>query len=128
MDNPLIPLCFIIVLSISLLTFQLRRKIKEQQQKIDILKNDLDAILACSRGVSKCLHDHQQQFFTLADRQDKLETSDPGDVIYKQAIALMEKGATEDEMVNTCELTHGELELIAHIQKAERRMQHHGTA
>ncbi len=94
----------------------------EQEKKIKALKNDVQALLLCARGVGEKLHNQQSEFRNIQDRQDKLELGDGlGDVSYQQVIALMNRGATADEMVSSCDLTQGEVELLAHIQNNHKK-------
>lgn len=109
-----------------LLIFTIIRLYKQthnQHRKINQLSEELNALLACSRGISKKLHSHQDKFQNIAERQDKLEILEPGNAGYKQAIALYNRGASEDEMVSTCDLSRGEINLITHLQKAKSKTQ-----
>lgn len=100
-------------------TMGLRNKARIQEKQIRQLNQDLNALLSCSRGISQKLHTYQHQFRYLNDRQDKLEVGEPEFSGYKQAMALLNRGATEDEMLSACDLSRGELNLIAHLQKAK---------
>ena len=99
-------------------TLGLRKKTRMQERQIKQLNQELNALLSCSRGISQKLHSYQHQFRYLNDRQDKLEIGESGSSDYKQAMVLLNRGATEDEMLSACDLSRGELNLIAHLQKA----------
>jgi uncharacterized protein DUF2802 len=117
-------LCIIVgILFIS--TMRLRQQSNQQHKKINQLYEELNALLSCSRGISERLHTHQYQFQNIVERQDKLEVSEAGSAGYKQAVALFNKGASEDEMLSTCDLSRGEINLIAHLQKAKSKNQSH---
>lgn len=118
---PLI-LCFVVAILI-VSTLRLRHQTNSQNRKINQLNDELNALLSCSRGISERLHSHQDQFQNITRRQDNLETAETGSAGYKQAIALYNRGASEDEMQSTCDLSHGEINLITHLQKARTRNQ-----
>jgi uncharacterized protein DUF2802 len=120
----LLPLFLCVVVTILLIsTMRLRKQTQCQHQQINQLNGELGALLSCSRGISERLHSHQHQFQNITERQDKLEVSEPGHSGYKQAIALFNRGASEDEMLSTCDLSRGEINLITHLQKAKSKNQ-----
>ena len=112
------PLMISLITMVALVsTLGLRKKTRMQERQIKQLNQELNALLSCSRGISQKLHSYQHQFRYLNDRQDKLEIGESGSSDYKQAMALLNRGATEDEMLSACDLSRGELNLIAHLQK-----------
>ena len=120
--NNLIPIMLSIVVMILVVeTLHLRKRTQTQNRKINQLNEELNALLSCSRGISERLHNYQHQFQNITERQDKLEVGEPGSVGYKQAIALFNRGASEEEMLSTCDLSRGEINLIAHLQRAKSK-------
>jgi hypothetical protein len=120
----LIPIILCVVVAMLVVsTLRLRQQTNNQHRKINQLYEELNALLSCSRGISERLHTHQNQFQNITKRQDNLETVEPGHAGYKQAIALYNRGASEDEMLSTCDLSRGEINLITHLQKAKSRNQ-----
>lgn len=116
----LVPIVLCIVVAMLVVsTIRLRQQTNSQHRKINQLNEELNALLSCSRGISEKLHSHQYQFQNIAERQDKLEVAEPGHSGYKQAIALYNRGASEDEMLTTCDLSRGEINLITHLQRAK---------
>jgi len=111
----------VVVTMLVISTLHLRKKAHNQYRQINQLNEELNALLSCSRGISERLHAYQHQFRNIIERQDKLEVGEPGSTSYKQAIALFNRGATEDEMVSACDLSRGEINLIAHLQKAKSK-------
>lgn len=101
-------------------TIKLRKKMLYQEKQIMELHRELDALLVCSRGISDKLHFYQQQFKHIVDRQDKLELGEAETSSYKQAMALVNRGASEEELLTTCDLSRGELNLITHLQKSRK--------
>ncbi len=120
----LVPIVLCIVVILLVISMQrLRQQTHNQHRKINQLNEELNALLSCSRGISERLHSHQSQFQNINKRQDNLEAVEPGHAGYKQAIALYNRGASEDEMQSTCDLSRGEINLITHLQKARTRNQ-----
>lgn len=120
----LLPMFLCVVVSmLMILTIRLHRQTHNQHRQINLLNGELNALLSCSRGISERLHTHQHQFQNITERQDKLEVAEPGHSGYKQAIALFNRGASEDEMLSTCDLSRGEINLITHLQKAKSKNQ-----
>ena len=120
----LVPIILSVVVAMLVVsTIRLRQQTNSQHRKINQLNDELNALLSCSRGISERLHLHQNQFQNITKRQDNLETVEPGHAGYKQAIALYNRGASEDEMQSTCDLSRGEINLITHLQKAKSRNQ-----
>ena len=120
----LLPLLLCGVVTILIVsTMRLRKQTHVQHKKINQLNEELSALLSCSRGISEKLHSHQYQFQNMTERQDQLEIAEPGNGGYKQAIALFNRGASEDEMLSTCDLSRGEINLITHLQKAKSKNQ-----
>ncbi len=121
----LLPLFLCVVVAMLMIsTIRLRKQTHNQHRQINLLNGELSALLSCSRGISKRLHSHQHQFQNIAERQDKLEVvAEPEHSGYKQAIALFNHGASEDEMLSSCDLSRGEINLITHLQKAKSKNQ-----
>lgn len=116
----LLPLFLCVAVTVLMYSIlRLRQQAQNQNKKINQLNEEINALLSCSRGISERLHTHQYQFQNITDRQDKLEISEPANAGYKQAIALFNRGASEDEMLSTCDLSRGEINLITHLQKAK---------
>ncbi len=115
----------VIVMILVIETIHLRKRTQTQNRRINQLNEELNALLSCSRGISERLHNYQHQFRNITERQDKLEVGEPGSTGYKQAIALFNRGATEEEMLSTCDLSRGEINLITHLQRAKSKNQAH---
>ena len=112
----LVHICLSLVFVQLALLFVFRKRLNQQEQFIDSIKNEIHALLLCERGIADRLKQQQQQVRWMADRQDKLELTEAASGNYKQAMALMKRGASTDEVVDTCDLSRGELELISHLQ------------
>jgi len=118
--NPEILLLLGFILMLSLLILQQDKKIQGCEKRLKMLKSDMQALLLCSRGVGNKLNYQQKEFKNLIERQDRLELSEQGDPSYRQAMALLDRGASEDEMIDTCNLTQAEVELITQLRQTHQ--------
>ena len=72
-------------------------------------------------GVGKRINQLSGQIRELDDRQEEFDLKDQGSHSMQQAIALVHKGATVEELVENCEMSLGEAELLimVHSQQSE---------
>lgn len=113
-----IALVFFLVQSFILL--RLWKRFDEQNQSVSDLQKELKALLMCERGMADRIKTQQQQVHGISNRQERLEINEAPQVNYKQAIALMKKGATADELVEACDISRGELDLILHLENTKK--------
>lgn len=106
----------------------LMKKQQHLRQKYARLKMDLDAVFLAGQGLKKRLDEQQMRVHVVANRQDKLEINDGAKGGYKQALALLKRGCSSQEVVESCELSQGELDLISQLQKAEKAVRHNKVA
>lgn len=109
-------ICLGLVLILAVMVLQQNKKIEIHEQRLKLLKNDIRALLVCSRGVGNKLNSQFTEFRNLIERQDRLELGDSGDPAYRQAMVLLDRGVSEEEMIDTCDLTRAEVELIAQLR------------
>lgn len=107
------------VQSFVLLRFQ--KQLKQQRKMTEELRKEMEALLLCERSIADRIKKQQQQMYGITSRQDKLEITETSQVNYKQAIALMRKGATTEELVETCDISRGEVELISHLENLKQK-------
>jgi hypothetical protein len=62
------------------------------------------------------------------ERQANVEIIDLSQTNYKQAVALMHKGVSLEEMVEVCEISRGEWDPIASLQNKKTSRQHPNPA
>ncbi len=111
----------LLLLCQALVFFKFKNIIYSQQKKIKFLKNDVQALLLCARGVGEKLHCQQSEFRYIQERQDKLEINEGNHgMSYKQIMGLMGQGVSRNEMMSSCDLTQGEVDLMAHLQKNQK--------
>lgn len=118
--NPEILLLLGFILILSLLIQQQNKKLHGCEKRLKMLKSDIQALLLCSRGVGNKLNYQQNEFKNLIERQDRLELTEQGDPAYRQAMALLDRGASQDEMIDTCDLTQAEVELITQLRQTRQ--------
>ena len=116
----LLPVCLFLFI-VAALTVKLRQlsvELKLQGQALQTIKAEMNALLSCERGMGKRIRQHQQEVRGVIERQDRLEVSDGATTSYKQAMALLQKGMSTDELIDACDLSRGELELLSRLKTA----------
>ncbi|MFT7458596.1 MAG: hypothetical protein ACI909_001269 [Planctomycetota bacterium] len=93
-------------------------KNEQQAQLLMTIKQEMEALLMCERGMGVRIKQQQQQVRSMIDRQDKLEISDGSNPSYKHAMVLLQKGISTDELIEACDLSRGELELLSRLKMA----------
>ena len=99
-----------------------------QQARIETLEQDLHALLSCEKGMGSRIKQQQNMVRTLAERQDKLEISDGSNTSYKQAMVLLQRGASTDDLIDACDMSRGELELLSRLQSITDPKTHYQAA
>ena len=106
---------------------QARRNSRQQLQRLENLQSDLRAL--CNAAVqvgervnrleqtAKQLQQRQQE---LGVRQDQMVSAEPEGRTYDQAIRLAQKGAPLEEIMEICDLSRGEAELITMMHRLDR--------
>jgi len=115
------------IIWLALVAMRQTRQSHEQTRKLDSLQSDLRAL--CNAAVqvgervnhleqaAKQLQQRQQE---LGVRQDKMVFSEPEERGYEQAIKLAQKGTPIEEIMDICDLSRGEAELIAMMHRLDR--------
>jgi len=100
---------------------QLKQFIALQQKQIKELSHELQTMTSAAYGVGKRINQLAGQLRELDDRQEEFDLKDQGSHSMQQAIALVHKGATVDELIENCEMSLGEAELLimVHGQQSE---------
>ena len=96
---------------------RLRKKLVARDNLLANVQKEVEAMLLCERGMADRIKQTQTQMHGITSRQDKLEINESSQVNYKQAIALLRRGASTDELVESCDISRGEVDLISHMQK-----------
>ncbi len=119
MDTILLTLLCVCVLLVALQAVRiinLTARVRQQGSTLAELRQELTALLSCEQGMGRRIKQQQQQVQGIIERQDKLEISDISNTSYKQAMVLLQKGASTDELIGACDLSRGELELLSRLK------------
>lgn len=90
----------------------LRRRQTGMAKTLHQALDDLAAFEKAAIRVGEQLIRLEQKVRGVMDRQDQLEMWTSGSRPYSQAIQLVQRGASVDELMSMCSLTRGEAELI----------------
>ena len=120
---PLVHISFILVFLQLFLIHRVWKRSIDQYKVSEALRLELNTLLLCERGMADRIKRQSAQMQGIIDRQERVEINGYSQVNYKQAIALMKKGASTDELIEACDISRGELELISHLQRSKRRLQ-----
>ena len=95
--------------------FQLKQSIQTQETSTHRMHQDLHGLILCMRGISQRFEKQQKLIRSVTVRQNDISALSTNDSHYEQAVLLMDKGATVDELIQTCGLSKGEAELMSRI-------------
>jgi hypothetical protein len=101
---------------------QLAAYINMREKTAGQYQRTLNALMDCSRGVNSTLHEHNRRLRMISTRQEESAGHEPGTARYREAVALLRRGADEDELITTCGLSRGEAHLIAHLERLQNRV------
>lgn len=120
-------LAVLALIGILLLSLGLRQQTRGQARQLETMQNDLRAL--CNAAVQvgeranrlelsmKLLQQRQKE---LGVRQDQMVQSEPEARSYDQAIKLAQKGTPLEEIMDICDLSRGEAELITMMHRLDR--------
>lgn len=108
----------ILTVSFLLALWWLWRQIELQRMILADLKRQVDENRAILRAEGQALRRFEQQM--KASRTPKLAAVGQGGTkTYRQAAKMLEMGASLEEIQQCCDLTRGELELLAQMRQAK---------
>lgn len=96
----------------------LRAALAAQESRLDELRSQVAALIACSKGLGDRVQNHQANLRRLAERQTQIER-DESNSRFRSAAALVERGAAVEELVDRCGLSRGEAELVQHLKNLQ---------
>ncbi|MBE9526927.1 MAG: DUF2802 domain-containing protein [Proteobacteria bacterium] len=91
---------------------QVKQYTAMQQKQLKELAHELQTMTNAAYGVGKRINVLAGQIKELDDRQEEFDLKDQGSQSMTQAIALAQKGASIDELMETCDMSRGEAELL----------------
>lgn len=100
---------------------QLKQFATLQQKQLKELSHELQTMTNAAYGVGKRINQLAGQIRELDDRQEEFDLKDQGSHSMQQAIALVHKGASVEELIENCDMSQGEAELLimVHGQQSE---------
>lgn len=98
----------------------LQAKSEEQQQSLEKLQQDFRAMMAGAVGVDERIIRIEKRIRRLVERQEQLETSQNSGRPYDQAIRMVHKGSSLEDIMSVCELSRGEAELIMMMHSVDK--------
>jgi hypothetical protein len=117
----------LIVLALVMALMSLGQRLSRAEKTIVDLRADLltmnGAISAlCEEEIDagRRREDIEHRLQNIRTRQDELELREKGDRSYTQAIKLIHRGASIDDIMSTCSLNRGEAELIFSLHGNKR--------
>lgn len=103
--------------------YRFQKQLADQQKQIGKLLSELNATSNGSFGIGNRLLQVERLIKDLKSRHQDLVSFGNDDQYqkrtYKQANQLALMGATIDELKQSCELSHGEAELLAHMNLSQ---------
>ena len=83
-----------------------------QQKQLKELAHEVQTMTNAAHGVGKRINILAGQIRELDDRQEEFDLKEQGSQSMQQAIALARKGASIDELMDACDMSRGEAELL----------------
>lgn len=96
-------------------------KIIEKQMQIVVSKNEsiereIRALLRADIIFGQSLSQLKKHLLALDDKQTMFESRRSNDGCYQHALKLLEMGTPVEQVIQDCNLTHAEAELLANLQ------------
>jgi len=76
------------------------------------LKSDVQALFTGAVGEDKRIYELETKSRRMIERQEQFENSKHTERPYEQAIRMVQKGSNVDDLMNVCNLSRGEADLI----------------
>ena len=100
---------------------RLKLRVAEQDAFLRSLERDMRAVCRGARGMGDTVIKLEQKLRQLTERQDSLDRREPNSQIYNHAITLAHRGATVEQLVQSCGLARSEAELLHLLHRQKRR-------
>jgi predicted Holliday junction resolvase-like endonuclease len=97
---------------------QLKQHAVMQQKQLKALAFELQTMTSAAYGVGKRINTLAEQIRELDERQEEFDLKEQGSKSMQQAIALAHKGATVEELMESCDMSRGEAELLIMVHKS----------
>lgn len=106
---------FVLFINLKKEVFSLRRYSSKLFTRLTSVMKDMQSMSSATYGIGKQVNKINDQVQNIDARQDEYDIRDQGEKPVHQAIALLEKGATIEEVMSNCKLSRGEAELLFRI-------------
>ncbi len=109
------PIASVLVVSLVLLAGKLRRqrrRITGMEGQIEHLSSSLNALCASAVGVDRRVVQLERGGREMRHRQENIETHQPGDHLYGEAIQMVHQGAKRSRLVEELGLSRSEADLL----------------
>lgn len=100
---------------------RLKVRVAEQDTFLQSLERDMQGVCRGAKGMGDTVVKLEQKLRQIAERQDSLDLREPNSQIYNHAITLAHRGATIEELVDSCGLARNEAELVHLLHRQGRR-------
>lgn len=105
---------------VSVKAIQGQRRIEAtMREHFALLDRDFGALCTSTSRAGDQIVSIEQRSRDLAARQECLDTTGPMSLHYRQAQALLARGASPDDLVSSCGMARGEAELVAFLHDAD---------
>jgi len=119
-------LAVLLAVAVTMLFLQSRRSSAEQNKSLMSMQQDLRALCNAAVQVGERVNRLEQELNgvqlrqkELGSRQDQLDLAEPEARTFDQAVKMVRKGASVEELVEICGLSRGEAELIAMMHRMD---------
>ncbi len=117
------PIASVVIASVVLLAGTLRRqrrRINGMEAQIEHLVSSINALCASAVGVDRRVVQLERRGREMRHRQENIETHQPGDRPYGEAIQMVHQGAAKSRLVEELGLSRSEAELLVTLHGGAR--------
>lgn len=118
-------LAFVCIVALLLVSIWMYRRLQLvftfQHHQQQMLRDDVEAFIDSTVGLGRKLSELEMRINDTAKRQSELEHSDPHDKSYLQAAKMLAMGGEIQDIMETCQLSQAEAELMKIMQKSQQQ-------
>lgn len=91
--------------------------LQKTDRSLKILSHEIEEVSSNSIGMGQTIKQLEQSLVQLHERQVELELQDPESKLYNKASKMAAKGASLQDIVEECEISNAEAQLILSLKK-----------
>ncbi|MDH5444587.1 MAG: DUF2802 domain-containing protein [Gammaproteobacteria bacterium] len=110
----------LVLFAASLLILRSRRRLEKHLHEIRNIQHDIRAITAAAIGVGERVLELERRQRRLSEKQEQYDSYDPANRTYEQAIHMVKNGASAKELMEMCEISESEAELMALMHRLDQ--------